>query len=531
VSVEERERLAARASRRPDRVGEASPSGERPKWRGTVRHPVALLAAGWALLLFAWAMSNPPFAAPDEPAHYLRAVAVGEGSLGPTAAVTVPPGLWGSWRSAGGTTCNVGKRRVPADCIEQVTTSTSPLDVETAAGNYPPPAYVLPGLALRLADDPLTATRVARLAGAALTLAFLVLAAALLFAAAEPLLSLVGLVAAVTPMVVFVGSAVSNSGLEIAAGLAFLAALLRLTRGEGRPRWVWASAVAAGLALASARTTGSLWIALDVLLAAGLVWAGRADAPAVSARRRDVRRPLAALAAVVVGGVVLNRAWELAYGSTLTRRGAVDYSDIGGRLVHGVQQLRRILDEQIGVFGWLDTPLPHVAYPAGQALLAALVAVAFLAAAPRERLVLGGTLAAFLGVTALLSASLMAATETDVQARHVLAFAVAVPLLAAELVFRNRAKLALADPRPLAFAVVGVTVVLHAAAWWTSAYRQSVGTNGPLWFLADPVWSPPLGWWPWAAVAVAGAALVGLAAALAPRPAAGGAVAASGRGG
>src|SRR5580692_4273128 len=41
---------------------------------------VVILAA-YAALAIAWAMTNPPFAAPDEANHYLRAVGISDGSL------------------------------------------------------------------------------------------------------------------------------------------------------------------------------------------------------------------------------------------------------------------------------------------------------------------------------------------------------------------------------------------------------------------------------------------------------------------
>lgn len=477
------------------------------------RHPVTLLAAGWALLLIAWAMANPPFAAPDEPAHYLRAVAVGGGSLRATPIVDVPTGLWARWRDRRGPTCNAGERHVPASCLEDYEQSTRPIQVETTAGGYPPPAYVLPGLALRAMDDLSSAARAARLAGAGVTLAFLVLAALLLFARGAPLESLVGLAVGVTPMVMFVGASIGNSGLEIGAATALAAALLRLTRAGPRPWWVWASAAVAVGALGFARTTGVLWIGLDLALAGALLWAARTRAGG-----RDLRRPLVVLGAVALVAVVANRLWEGAYGWSLTQRGATDYGAIGGKLAHGVQQLRRVLDEQMGVFGSLDAPMPHGAYPLAQALLAALLAVAVLVAARRETMVLAATAGAYAVVVVVLSASLVAATETDVQGRHVLPFAIVLPMLAGELLLRNRAKLESVSPRPLAAGLVVATAGLHLVAWLTSAYRQSVGTRGPLFFFSDPAWSPPLGWWPWTMVAAAGAGLVA-AMAVSSRPA------------
>ena len=51
------------------------------------RASVWVLLAAWALLLAAWVVGNPPFAAPDEAQHFVRAVAMSEGRV-PTAAPT-----------------------------------------------------------------------------------------------------------------------------------------------------------------------------------------------------------------------------------------------------------------------------------------------------------------------------------------------------------------------------------------------------------------------------------------------------------
>ena len=43
--------------------------------------PVILVGLAYVLLTAAWAVGNPPFAAPDEWAHQLRAIGVGRGDL------------------------------------------------------------------------------------------------------------------------------------------------------------------------------------------------------------------------------------------------------------------------------------------------------------------------------------------------------------------------------------------------------------------------------------------------------------------
>src|SRR6476646_1346681 len=48
-----------------------------PAAEGRGLGPAVLLAAGLALLMLAWVFANPPGAAPDERAHYVRALGAG----------------------------------------------------------------------------------------------------------------------------------------------------------------------------------------------------------------------------------------------------------------------------------------------------------------------------------------------------------------------------------------------------------------------------------------------------------------------
>lgn len=47
----------------------------RPAWA------LRALILGWVLLACAWVFGNPPFAAPDEADHFVRAVGIAEGHL------------------------------------------------------------------------------------------------------------------------------------------------------------------------------------------------------------------------------------------------------------------------------------------------------------------------------------------------------------------------------------------------------------------------------------------------------------------
>ena len=468
---------------------------------------VVFVAAGWALLLVAWVFGNPPFAAPDEPAHYVRAIAVGGGHVGGQNPVTAPPGLWGTWTHPEGVTCNVARPRTSAACTVSVMPSDEPVEVPTTAGAYPPLYYALPGLALRLADDPATADRAARAVAAVTCLGFLVLALALLASPRDPRLSVLGPILAVSPMVLFTAASVNSSGLEVAAGVAFFAALVRIAREPEPPAWIWGSAAAAGLVLVLVRSTGVAWLVAAMLIALLFVGPRSALGLARTAGRRAVLTACALLA-----GVIANRAWEQRYGSELTQEGGIGSGpSIVDSLVPAIKELPRVLHELVGVFGWLDTPLPTVAYRLWETLVLGLVAAALLGASRRSAGALAAAIAFAIAAVVFLSATLRSATGMDVQGRHVLPLVVVVPLLAGEILFREGRRFASIEREHVFWLVAVGAALLHLLAWYTSARRQAVALHGPLVFPTVAEWTPPLGWIPWFACAAAGSALLALA--------------------
>ena len=102
----------------------------------------------------------------------------------------------------------------------------------------------------------------------------------------------------------------------------------------------------------------------------------------------------------------------------------------------------------------------------------------------------------------------VARTGFPMQGRYVLPVVVAVPLLAGELVFRNRGRLPGSRHIPLLPLVTLVAAAGHFAGWAVNARRSAVGFLGPLWFSGHSQWQPPLGWGPWLVVALTGALLL-----------------------
>lgn len=484
-----------------------------------MRRLPAALVAGWALISLAWLVANPPFAAPDEATHYLRALSVGGGTLigketskPPTAvipqqqrnldeisrAVTIPGRL--APPDAG---CYIRDPRVPATCVDESGEPPSgTIGAVTYVGDYQPLPYLLPAALTHIGGRAAAADRFGRLGILLPSIALLALAVALLWDPVTGGASLLGAVVAVTPMALYCAGSLTGSGIEIAAGISLLAALLRVRRdGDCAPAWVLAAAGVSGAVLALSRSASPAWLVLAVLLFVALVGPRAAG-------RLLVRRRAAQLAGgTLVVALALNRVWESLYGPSLS----LGLANGRQALRDGLDQLRGLGDQLVIGYGYLEFKPPLVLSLGWLALVAVLVAAALAVAGRRERIVLAATAAAAPLIPVVLYVVYLRHTGFGVQGRHVLPIIVAVPLLAGELVRERWEQLASRVRRAL---LVGVPVLASAGqvvAWWLNERRAAVGVDGPLWFLGDAAWSPPVRWGICILLVVAGAALASAA--------------------
>jgi hypothetical protein len=437
-----------------------------------------LIGLGWALLLAAWIGGNPPFAGADEQWHYARAIGVGEGELvgaparaalggnplqvawtnQATRAVTMPGGL--APASVG---CYIFQPRAPATCLDGIRPPPRESRFVTPVGTYELLPYLLPAVAMEPASSPRAALVLGRIASALAAGALLLMALVLL--RDSPL----GLVVAVTPMVLFSVSLLNGSGLEIAAAIAFSAALSRRS---------WGAVALSGAVLALSRSAGPLWVVLIGLLFAG--W----KAP---------RRTLA----IVGVAIVANRVWEAIYGPDLMLGVANARHAIGPAFA----EWWRASIDLVGKFGYLEVHVPLWTALLWLGLLVALVALAIRA----DRLRVGAAVLTALVFPPLFWLVQYRHTGFDLQGRHMLPLLVALPILCGELAPRNAARRLL--PEALA-----ITALVQFIAWYVNARRSAVGTGGPLFFLGDAKWSPAGGWLPWVVLAALGSVALGGAA-------------------
>jgi Predicted membrane protein (DUF2142) len=447
-----------------------------------------------------WALANPLFAGPDEPAHVTRAVSVAHGELigrdatprerraseMPWGDVIVRvPAIYGSV----GAPCFAFDENATAACFE-FSGSRRDTDVVTSAGRHPPAYYAVVGVASWLYRPGSGTVYLMRLLGALGTGAFVATAATALLRCAVPRLVAAGALFAVTPTVLFLSSSVNPSSAEITAALAlWVCGLVLLSRAQERVdnRLVTAVGISACV-LALSRALGPLWVALIALT---IVVSSANRAGVANLARSNWARAWAVLV-VLCGGAQL--AWTTSVDSfdfTRTEFGQLDFPLTSiVRITFGGTFLR--YEEMIGAFGWIETRAPaltYVVWTAGIGLLV-LLAVAWCA----RRYV--AAVAVLLAATVLVPVALESAVFNESggygwQGRYTLPLAIGVPILAAfglSLTERGRQ---LIQSR-LVLVIGAALAVSYVLAFVQNLRRYTAGPESELQFWKVADWSPPV---------------------------------------
>jgi Predicted membrane protein (DUF2142) len=457
-----------------------------------------LPALGLLLLVVAWVVATPLWSAPDEASHYQRAMSIANGRiLGPKLNYTTVPltpfqlryidpntrGVMMPARlSPPNVVCANGKPDLTGSCME-----------EDPEGNLPPLSYLLPAAALSISHDASGAIWLARVASAVTSVAFLLLALALLWDGRG--WSLLGLLAATTPMVLFVSSILNYSGLQITSCLAFAAAILRITRDPGyTSSWVWAAFAVAGAAAILAGPIGLEFALLDLALFAYLL-RGRGFR---ELRTRAGTSPRLAALTLLMAALL-----TLVYTRIAGFAPSFGVSPILANLHHGVDQLPRVVHDAVGDFGKLTVPLPSGADWIWWLLVLGLAAAAIRIGNGRERLAIVAVVAIAFALPVLFYAWVYRFSGFGLQGRDVLPPLLLIPLVAGEVISRHVSAGAPRQSAQLALAgALALIAVFHVYAWWYNGRTVSSPTG----FYLHAPWTPPLGWLPWAVIAAIGTA-------------------------
>jgi len=483
-----------------------------------MRAPV-MLSVGLALLSCAWVFGTSPFSGPDEAAHYNRALGLLNGELvgdrdertetwpGLSAKqskfvrsnsrwVNIPAGM-----SPMGYPCNVQQPAVPANCHPPP--STSPTREATYTGNYLPMFYAAVAPALALTSGAVTANILGRLAAALISILLWSLAAGTLWSPKLGFRSVAGLLVATTPMSLYLMSCLTPSSFCVAGGLGVVAGLIALGREKEPPDRAWVTLAISGAALVLSRPEGVLYLFFDAFFFA--VWVGpRRLSELTWTHRRQALRTASAL--IVTAGSSVG--WTLKEGPNSALEGAGFWA----ALPTAVKQLPEWTRHQIGNFQYLDTPMPEWIYVTYIVLICVCLLTALIVGSRRDRAAVVGCLATVLIWPVVFDLFVIRPTEWGLQGRYVLPLTVSLPMIACEVIARNRRpRLPSRVGEMMWIGVAATMMLILITGWWVNSRRSSVGLDGPYLFWRAAVWSPPLGWWPWLAATVLGAGCVAIA--------------------
>ena len=497
--------------------------GQRP---GRHWSAAALFVAPYLVLMLVWAFTNPPAAAPDEPAHLIKALGMATFDIGSKYAPPDQPFSLGMQRNNSISRvigvpanlapsavfgCELTQPKVSAGCIrpQKPVTATDTRYLVDPLGSYPPFLYPPMGWAARLGSDSAQAYLFARL--------FCVLASSLLLLLGSAHLirslgrnALLGAFVALTPTVIFCDSATTTSGIEIAAAFATACIVVVGIRVPGTlaERGTQLLLAGVGSTLILSRQLGVVTFAL--LAGLLLIRVGPTIFLNLLRRPRAAFVGSAGILAVAATALLL---WERAYDHPVNVGAAFNPAAFGSYVGNSFSVLR----SGVALFGWLDTTIPPWFVAAWVVVSAVLVGLAVLLGNTRDRWTILLWLAGVVLVGYFTYATVFYPVRASLQGRHLLAVFMIVPLLAGVVVLEQAPQLGFAVQIRLFRMIAVVMPVLQFVSIYLNGRRYAVGAAGPVWFLDQAQWSPALGWWPWLLVALGASAWLGRQIWTAPR--------------
>lgn len=343
-------------------------------------HSWGALVLSWFLLTSLsslWSLATPLGAAPDEPAHLIRAASVVRGQVivDPSQPVLVPRYI----ADTAAQTCFAFESDVTADCGDELTGDPLQLvEAPTSAIRYNPLYYAAVGWPSLLAADS-SGVYWMRFVSGAISSLFLALSLTLVLRWRAPTLPLIGFATAIAPMVLFLNGTVNPNSIEVTGTLAAFLAILSVVREgyTGRIAPYAAVAFAAGSVAANMRGLSLLWLAIALLAPFVVSTWGRIRE---LARSRSVQLAAGGIVAAALFSVI----WTLGTNSLgaaieapspVTNApgvGTPGYLGFAWTLFSTFEYAQGM----IGIFGWLDTPAPPFVFFVWSTLVGGLLVIA-----------------------------------------------------------------------------------------------------------------------------------------------------------
>jgi hypothetical protein len=473
----------------------------RPRFARNFWIPFAFLA----MLSTLWALASPLFSIPDENAHAAKAIAQlrGQvvGAVEPGAkylVVQLPPGYHYNHSAM----CYLFVPEDSAHCAVHFGDGSGSPTFDTWVGAYNPIYYYLVGWPTLLTDHGELGVYGMRIASALLGSVLLAWAFQAALSARRRRWIPLGLMVVAGPMVLYLAGSVNPNGVEIASAAALWAALLRLLE-RHRPvpdpaepglshGYLWTIVTVSAILLANARSVGPLWVV--IVVAGCLAVVGWPATKAFFTRPRNY-----IWIGVIALGTLFSGVWTLATNGAGGQAGENDAPLVGAGAISGVAAMLRrtpaFVQQGLGVFGWLDTPLPWMLYALPIVALAILVILAVSGAGRRAAIVVASSVVGALLIPAIVQGVTISRTGLIWQGRYGLFLYIAVPLLAAWMLSRPAAaRLDFLSARVTRIglalcALFGPLAFFSVLRRYTTGFGHGIGA-----MFTAPEWQPPLGW-------------------------------------
>jgi hypothetical protein len=440
-------------------------------------------------LVVSWSLSMPLFSGPDEPANFVRSAAVVRGEfVGADAGVSLEKSYWT-------TTVDIDPQFGVANLVPWCFAPFSEkpacnLAIEDAAfvdnppytnmGRYPILPFLVSGVGTIFGANDVSVL-VSRLTLGALSVALLGFAFS---SVAHRRGSVPALLMAITPGVIFLSAVMNPSALEIASAIALWAILPHVFESTPLTKIELVGVAVAGVVLIGTRPLGPV-LYLVALLFCCAVTGGWARLGNVLRRLRNVW--LLHVCAIALSVVWYVTVFSKNTGSPFTEGSA----SLGLRqqVIEAVRHIPAVLEQGIGNFGWLDTPMPQVAL---MLYLVMLVSLLVFAIVRSTRLV-----ASMVVSLCLVSALLVVAQDINYynllrnfgsQGRHVMPLLVGIPILALR-------KVTLPSRANAVVVFVWALIMVWSGVAALRRYAVGIRPGNQLDMYTQAVWQPDIGIW------------------------------------
>ena len=430
-----------------------------------LRSPYFRAVAVLLPLVLSWSLSNPMFAAPDEPAHLLRAQGFSQFDF------SSPYQTDGIPRTE--IDCLRFNADVTADCMNLVWEEPWN-ELGTSTDGYPPLLHAIAAIPNAMFDG-LFATYATRIWLAIVNVALLSWAAVISLRCGTWVLT--GLMLGITPTVVFTMGTVNPSGLSAAGAALLVTGIASRDRGHRDSRKRLAPIWIGAAILILTRRDGALWAALIAAVA---------FLPHVSPRQlvqRLVSSSKTRRAGVIAIPVVIASSfWVVPWVARFVDRRATAERSTW----QAIRALRIYLDHLMGTFGWLDSTMGIEAFLISIAAAGFFVILAVSSAQRQHRWSI---------VMSLMSLVIVPVAFGTIrypyfQGRYLIPMWIAVMVLAGHSLQSSRESLDKLGIRPRTVLLLWLGV--HVWSIVNNLKRYATGRNGSWDLFNSDVWHPPM---------------------------------------